>query len=111
MITSDAEEKVILKLVNEAKHDDTWLGVHDLFAFRDWVSVQDVRLNDTGYARWSPRISPNPDNYGGNQHCLHLLNTGGMDDTQCTDLISFVCKINCDTCRSNQSLLLPAKIN
>ncbi|XP_015121492.1 hemolymph lipopolysaccharide-binding protein [Diachasma alloeum] len=109
VITSDAEEKLILNMVNAVKYDDTWLGVHDLFAFRDWVTVQGVRLNATGYARWSPRISPNPDNYGGNQRCVRLLNSGGMDDIQCSSYISFVCKIQCDTCPANTSLLVPTK--
>ncbi|XP_011309868.1 hemolymph lipopolysaccharide-binding protein [Fopius arisanus] len=104
VITSDAEEKVILNMVNAAGDSDTWLGIHDLFVFRDWVTIQDVRLNATGYARWSPRIVPNPDNYGGNQRCVRLLNTGGMDDIQCTSSISFVCKIQCNKCLASPAV-------
>ncbi|XP_063986844.1 hemolymph lipopolysaccharide-binding protein-like isoform X2 [Diachasmimorpha longicaudata] len=111
VLTSDDEEKVVLNMVNAAKDPDTWLGLHDLFVFRDWVSVEDVRLNATGYNRWSPRISPNPDNYGGNQRCVRLLNTGGMDDIQCTSNISFVCKIPCDNCPANTGLLVATKAN
>ncbi|KAG7207840.1 hypothetical protein KM043_009441 [Ampulex compressa] len=95
VIRSEAEEKLMLKLLEESGKAAAWVGFHDQFEEGDWVSVKDEALENTGYSRWTTKFSSSqPDNNAGNQHCASLVKEGGMDDETCTVLRPYFCKID-----------------
>lgn len=89
-----AEETVLIKWLQAANVDSAWLGIHDLFAEGDWVTLTGESLEKSGYDRWTPAIPGDPDNAGGNQNCAILLGKhGGMDDIACTHTYLYFCEI------------------
>lgn len=85
---------MLLRVLEENKITQAWLGVHDLYDEGDWVTIMDDPLEATGYSKWTTKIPNEPDNYGGKQHCGLLLKDGGMDDLECTAANAFFCEIS-----------------
>lgn len=94
IINSNSEEKLLLRLLEENKVNDAWLGVHDQFEEGDWTTVLDEPMESSGYSRWTSKFSNLPDNWGGKQHCGLLQKEGGMDDYDCPTQHPFFCEIN-----------------
>ncbi|KAL6262439.1 hypothetical protein P5V15_007524 [Pogonomyrmex californicus] len=93
IINSQAEEKLLMHILEENKVSLAWLGVHDLYEEGDWNTIMDESLEATGYSKWTSKIANLPDNYNGKQHCGALLKDGGMDDLECTVALAFFCEI------------------
>lgn len=70
-----------------------FLGIHDLYAEGEWVTVLGDSLAKTGYTRWSDKWGGQPDNGGGKQHCGGLMKEGGMDDVACDVPFQFLCEL------------------
>ncbi|CAL1686626.1 unnamed protein product [Lasius platythorax] len=93
VINSNSEEKILLRVLEENKVNQAWLGVHDLYEEGDWNTIMDETLEATGYSKWTLKIANEPDNYNGKQHCGVLLKDGGMDDLECSAANAFFCEI------------------
>ncbi|XP_011699775.1 PREDICTED: hemolymph lipopolysaccharide-binding protein isoform X1 [Wasmannia auropunctata] len=93
IINSNSEEKLLLRILEENKVTQAWLGVHDLYEEGDWNTIMDEPLEAAGYSKWTLKIANEPDNYGGKQNCGALLKDGGMDDIECTVAVAFFCEI------------------
>ncbi|EFN89632.1 Hemolymph lipopolysaccharide-binding protein [Harpegnathos saltator] len=94
VINSNSEEKLLLRILEENKVNQAWLGVHDLYEEGDWNTILDESMESSGYTKWTSKIANLPDNAGGKQHCGFLLKDGGMDDFDCASAQSFFCEIN-----------------
>ncbi|XP_014482264.1 PREDICTED: hemolymph lipopolysaccharide-binding protein-like isoform X2 [Dinoponera quadriceps] len=94
IINSNSEEKLLLRVMEENKMTQAWLGVHDLYEEGDWNTILDEPMESSGYAKWTTKIANLPDNAGGKQHCGLLLKDGGMDDLDCAAGQPFFCEIN-----------------
>jgi len=73
--------------------DEAFLGLHDLYAEHEWVTVLGDSLAKTGYTKWSDKWGGQPDNGGGKQHCGALMKEGSMDDLACDIPYAFFCEI------------------
>ncbi|XP_063977848.1 hemolymph lipopolysaccharide-binding protein-like [Diachasmimorpha longicaudata] len=100
VIDSVAEEQVLLDLFkqsgpmrNVTREDQAFIGIHDLFAEGEWVTVLGDSLHKYGYTKWSNLWGGQPDNGGGVQHCGTLLKGGEMDDVNCNIQFPFFCEI------------------
>ncbi|KAL0116189.1 hypothetical protein PUN28_011206 [Cardiocondyla obscurior] len=100
IINSIAEEHMLLEIFNHsgpikgaAYPDAAFLGIHDLYAEGDWVTVSGDSLAKAGYTRWSDKWGGQPDNGGGKQHCGALMKEGGMDDVACDVPFPFFCEL------------------
>ncbi|KMQ90804.1 hemolymph lipopolysaccharide-binding protein [Lasius niger] len=96
VINSNSEEKILLRVLEENKVNQAWLGVHDLYEEGDWNTIMDETLEATGYSKWKDASEPN--NLDGKQHCGVLLKDGnsgitGMDDLDCAAANAFFCEI------------------
>jgi len=94
VINSNSEEKILLRILEENKITQAWLGVHDLYEEGDWNTIMDEPMEASGYSKWSLKIANLPDNHNGKQHCGILMKDGGMDDLDCISAQAFFCKIN-----------------
>ncbi|XP_011305761.1 hemolymph lipopolysaccharide-binding protein [Fopius arisanus] len=100
VIDSIAEEQILMHLFNQADQmnngsnkEQAFIGIHDLFAEDEWVTVLGDSLYKHGYSRWSHLWGGQPDNGGGVQHCGTILRMGGMDDVNCNLQFPFFCEI------------------
>ncbi|XP_015120376.1 hemolymph lipopolysaccharide-binding protein [Diachasma alloeum] len=100
VIDSVAEEQVLLDLFkrsgpmrNVSQEEQAFIGIHDLFAEGEWVTVLGDSLYKYGYTKWSNRWDGQPDNGGGVQHCGTLLKEGEMDDVNCNIQLAFFCEM------------------
>ncbi|XP_076240883.1 hemolymph lipopolysaccharide-binding protein-like [Calliopsis andreniformis] len=100
IINSFAEAHVLMDLFNRSGPikgsqvlDEAFVGIHDLYAEGDWVTVLDESLAKTGYAEWSDKWGGQPDNGGGVQNCGGFLREGGLDDLSCSIPVPFFCEI------------------
>ncbi|KAL6267745.1 hemolymph lipopolysaccharide-binding protein-like [Pogonomyrmex barbatus] len=100
IINSIAEEHILLDIFNHsgpikdaAYANEAFLGIHDLYAEGEWVTVLGDSLAKTGYTRWSDKWGGQPDNGGGKQHCGALMKEGGMDDVACEVPFPFFCEL------------------
>nr|XP_012231493.1 PREDICTED: hemolymph lipopolysaccharide-binding protein-like [Linepithema humile] len=91
IINSNSEEKILLRLLDENKETQGWLGIHDIYDEGDWSTIMDEPLETAGYSKWIPN---QPDNYNGEQHCGILVKDGGIDDLECSTANVFFCEIN-----------------
>ncbi|EZA55159.1 hypothetical protein DMN91_000044 [Ooceraea biroi] len=94
VINSNSEEKILLRILEENKVNQAWLGVHDLYEEGDWNTIMDEPMEASGYSKWTSKIANLPDNYNGKQHCGILTKDGGMDDIECTSTQAFFCEIS-----------------
>lgn len=69
------------------------LGIHDLYAEDDWVTIQGDSLAKSGYNAWTDRWGGQPDNGGGIQNCGAMLDDGKLDDVACNVPFAFFCEI------------------
>lgn len=92
--------QVLLNLFNRSGpikgasfNNQVFLGIHDLYAEGDWVTIQDDSLAKSGYDTWTERWGGQPDNGGGMQNCGTLLDDGKLDDVNCNVSFAFFCEI------------------
>lgn len=72
-----------------------WLGVHDRFEEGWFTTVLDEALEKIGYVHWTNFYGvQEPSNTDGNQHCVDLIQSGGMDDNNCNAEFPFICKVD-----------------
>uniref|UniRef100_A0A3B3WP01 C-type lectin domain-containing protein n=1 Tax=Poecilia mexicana TaxID=48701 RepID=A0A3B3WP01_9TELE len=86
-IHSSDENTFVSDMINRASGSrNTWIGGHDAVDERRWLWSDGSSFE---YAHW---YSNQPDNSGGNQHCLEI-NYGGdyWNDMPCTYTRPFVC--------------------
>ncbi|XP_071558487.1 hemolymph lipopolysaccharide-binding protein-like [Temnothorax nylanderi] len=100
IVNSIAEEHILLDIFNRSGPikgavypNEAFLGIHDLYAEGEWVTVLGDSLAKTGYTRWSDKWGGQPDNGGGKQHCGALMKEGGMDDVACDVPFPFLCEL------------------
>ena len=81
-------------ITGELINDEALVGVHDMYKEGEWVTVDGVALDKTGYARFSTTYwnVTQPDNLAGNQNCGAVTMEDGMDDVKCTDKFAFFCE-------------------
>lgn len=94
IINSNSEEKLLLRMLEESKIAQAWLGIHDLYEEGDWSTILDEPMEAAGFTKWNTRIPNEPDNAGGKQHCGQLMKEGGLDDIDCAVVNPFFCEIN-----------------
>ncbi|XP_016841397.1 hemolymph lipopolysaccharide-binding protein-like isoform X1 [Nasonia vitripennis] len=84
----------IYRSTNNLKSDSKgiWLGYHNQFELRQWITVLDEPFVAGKNVGWTPLIPNMPDNYGGNQHCARLID-GGLDDVECLGKYPYICEI------------------
>lgn len=94
IINSNSEEKILIRILEENKVDEAWLGIHDLFEEGDWNTIMDESLEATGFSKWTTKIEGinMPDNYEG-RHCGVLIVDGGINDRGCNHAKAFFCEI------------------
>ncbi|XP_076382476.1 uncharacterized protein LOC117225762 [Megalopta genalis] len=101
IINSNAEAGVLTAIFNRASSsvkgaaypDEAFLGIHDLYAEGNWVTILGDTLAKTGFSTWSERWGGQPDNGGGNQNCGAYLREGTLDDVHCEARYPFFCEI------------------
>lgn len=67
-----------------------WVGYHEQFKKDDWVTVLDQPIDMIGYKHWR---TGEPNNAGGNEHCVAFDKTG-LNDVKCDIQLMFICKIS-----------------
>lgn len=92
-MASAKEEAVLQELRTRHNIFSAWVGYHDQFSLRDWITVLDEPIGANGYVSWTDVYPYQPDNAGGNQHCAVLME-GGMDDIPCNASVPYFCKIS-----------------
>lgn len=95
IINSNSEEKILIRILEENKVSEAWLGIHDLFEEGDWNTIMDESLEATGFSKWTTSLPDLnvPDNFNSGQHCGVLMTDGGMNDRECDHAKAFFCKI------------------
>ncbi|KAK2587942.1 hypothetical protein KPH14_004029 [Odynerus spinipes] len=100
IINSAAEMRVLVDLLLHASpikgavnQIQAFVGVHDLYAEGDWVSIHGDSLAKTGYSEWTDMWGGQPDNGGGIQNCGTLVEDGKLDDVSCQAIYAFFCEI------------------
>lgn len=95
IINSNSEEKILIRILEENKIFDAWLGIHDLFEEGDWNTIMDQSLEATGFSKWTTTIKDTniPNNLNNKEHCGALITNGGMNDLECNQAKAFFCKI------------------
>ncbi|GAB1862247.1 Hemolymph lipopolysaccharide-binding protein-like isoform X2 [Camponotus japonicus] len=95
IINSNSEEKILIRILEENKVSEAWLGIHDLFEEGDWNTVMDESLEATGFSKWTTAFTDvnMPDNLNDGQHCGVLIINGGMNDRECYHAKAFFCEI------------------
>lgn len=73
--------------------DEAYLGMHDIYAEGDWVTILGDSLAKTGFTEWSDKWGGQPDNGGGQQNCGAFLKEGTLDDVQCGAHFPFFCEL------------------
>ncbi|XP_072748004.1 hemolymph lipopolysaccharide-binding protein-like [Anoplolepis gracilipes] len=95
VINSKSEEKLLIRILEENKILEAWLGIHDLFEEGDWNTIMDESLEAMGFSKWMFGEKLNvPDNTNGKEHCGVIMTDGGMNDRECTHAKAFFCEIN-----------------
>uniref|UniRef100_A0A7N9ANB3 Type-2 ice-structuring protein-like n=1 Tax=Mastacembelus armatus TaxID=205130 RepID=A0A7N9ANB3_9TELE len=88
----DAEENaVIQKVISDAKGTGLiWLGGHDITQEGKWIWIDETPFK---YTNWAP---VEPDNYQGNEDCLHIFTEGRWfwNDLDCKNPLPSVCVRN-----------------
>lgn len=101
IINSNTEAKVLTDLFGRAgpieggiNQNEGLLGIHDLYAEGEWVSIQGDSLEKTGYSAWTDKWGGQPDNAGGIQNCgVLVVEDGKLDDVACNIPLAFFCEI------------------
>ncbi|KAJ8680983.1 hypothetical protein QAD02_016770 [Eretmocerus hayati] len=89
------------QLMNRRNHANKgmFVGFHDLFQEREFVTVLDEPLDKTGYNTWTREWGGQPDNgkqprrSEKSQDCGALSHDGGLDDVGCSWKLGFICEI------------------
>ncbi|XP_026181663.1 ladderlectin-like [Mastacembelus armatus] len=88
----DAKEyAAIQKVITDAKGTGlTWLGGHDITQEGKWIWIDETPFK---YTNWAP---VEPDNYQGNEDCLHIFTEGRWfwNDLDCKNPLPSVCVRN-----------------
>uniref|UniRef100_A0A3B3Y948 C-type lectin domain-containing protein n=1 Tax=Poecilia mexicana TaxID=48701 RepID=A0A3B3Y948_9TELE len=85
-IHSSDENTFVSDMINRASGSrNTWIGGHDAVDERRWLWSDGSSFE---YAHW---YSNQPDNSGGNQHCLEINYGDYWNDMPCTYTRPFVC--------------------
>ncbi|XP_014827725.1 PREDICTED: galactose-specific lectin nattectin-like isoform X2 [Poecilia mexicana] len=90
-IHSSEEHTFVSEMVQRATgySRDTWIGGYDAVSEKTWLWSDG---SDLTYQRW---YSNQPDNSGGNQHCMEINYAGDYwNDMPCTSNMPFVCAKN-----------------
>ena len=94
VINSKAEGTMLVNWLIRDPVWEVWIGTHDLFEPRQWVTLTGETLTAAGYDNWLP----GEPNYGsGETLCGTLKNlgeSGGMSVYTCNSELYFFCKIN-----------------
>lgn len=102
IVNSVAEANVLVNLFNRsgpikgaAYKNQVLLGIHDLYAETEWVTVQGDSLAKSGYSAWTDKWGGQPDNGGGIQNCgAMVIEDGRLDDVACNVPFAFFCEIS-----------------
>ncbi|KAK7789752.1 hypothetical protein R5R35_005172 [Gryllus longicercus] len=70
-------------------NDQVWVGISDLKKEGKFVSLTGRTLQEEGYERWA---NGEPNNEGGNEHCLAFDRQRLYNDEPCDTRLSFVCE-------------------
>ncbi|XP_070539238.1 alpha-N-acetylgalactosamine-specific lectin-like [Ptychodera flava] len=86
-VVNDAEENLFLKRYT-LNQFHFWIGLDDIDSEGNYVWADGSSLT---YSNWN---SAQPDNYGNNEDCVHLISNadGKWNDLPCSNRISFICE-------------------
>ncbi|XP_029665635.1 hemolymph lipopolysaccharide-binding protein-like isoform X1 [Formica exsecta] len=96
IINSNSEEKILIRILEENKASEAWLGIHEFYEEGGWNTIMDESLEATGYSKWTKMYREDvkvPDDNDGSQHCGSLVVNGGLDNRDCNDVYAFFCEI------------------
>jgi len=93
-VESAAEQALVFGLIGSQTTDPIWIGLQD-FLFEGTYSWADGTVFGA-YTNWLSGNNPQPDNNGGNQHCVGMIsagnNAGSWNDIICNNQRAFVCE-------------------
>ena len=85
-ITSDAINQYVLEGMNSRGFGSTWIGGNDIDEEGTWKWTDGSPFDFTFWDRGQP------DNWGGNEHCMHHGFFGHWNDQSCSDSLTFLCR-------------------
>lgn len=100
IIRSKEEEELYIQAMINKGFERAWIGMHDIFAGTNYITVLDEDIGQVGYAHWAIVSGfQQPDNGAieeAPQDCISLVTMGkyanGMDDYNCWLQAAYICK-------------------
>ncbi|KAG8222666.1 hypothetical protein J437_LFUL003788 [Ladona fulva] len=86
VVDSKEEGGVLITLI---KKEQTYIGAHDRVTEGKFMTIFGASMGN--HIAWSGN---QPDNSGGNEHCVTITTSGKLNDVPCTHIAPFICEFD-----------------